>query len=134
MKIVREYIEFERTNDPYYNMGIGKKAMIEKWLKDYGINPDDYIIHDNLEIDIINDLYLVDKELTEFPEFIKFNHVYGGFYAAGNNWKSLKGFPRIIEGDLQLSSPSHLSGLKGEKFSEEEIRNLVKINGVIYNE
>lgn len=138
MKIVREYIEFknldfERDLDPRKSIGIGKVFQIEAWLDSVGIDPDDYRINKDLSIDVFDDVNLVGQEMEELPDFIKFNKIYGGFYAGGNNWISLNGFPEEIEGDLQLRSPAAYPFFADMKrITEEEIKKLIKVHGKIY--
>lgn len=130
-KLVRESIDmnFERGQDPKYAMGLGRKFAIVNWLKDMGINK--YILNDDLSIDVITDVNLVDHHLSEFPEFIQFNKIWGGFYVGANAWQSLNGFPREITGDLQINSPSAFSlGIK--KFNETEIKKIINVYGEIY--
>jgi len=141
MKLIKEYIEpinfynkmdFERTGDPMKDMELGLKARICQWLDSKGIN--NYRIGNDLFIDVLDDVNLVDENLEELPEFIKFNEVYGGFYAGGNDWKSLKGFPKKIFGDLQLRSPSSPKFFsEAKRFKEDYIRKKIKIHGKIYN-
>jgi len=135
MKIVREYIEFERTDDTYHNLDIGKKHMIEKWLKDIGIDEYDYQINDDLTIDVFKDVNIINKELEELPEFIKFGEIHGGFYAGGNDWQTLRGFPDIVHEDLQVRSPSTSPIFRQniQRFSEQEIEKLIKVYGQIYH-
>ena len=100
MKIVREYIEFERTHDPYHDLDLGQRSKIEKWLAEMKVHIDEYRINEDQSIDILNDIDLTNRGLEELPKFVKFNKIYGGFYAGGNNWQSLKGFPNEIKQPL----------------------------------
>lgn len=136
MNIVREYIEymdFERTGDPLKSMGLGQKAQIAQWLDAHEVR--DYEINSDLTIDVYNDVNLVGLDLEELPSFIKFNKIVGGFYAGGNPWHSLHGFPKEVHGDLQINSPSSpiSPGLKILKFKNNIIRKLIKVNGKIWN-
>jgi hypothetical protein len=139
MKIVREYLEFEkydfeRTGNPQRDLRIGMVQYIERWLEDMGFHPENYKLNPDLSIDVFDDVNIVSKGLTELPEYIKFGNIGGGFYAAGNNWTSLRGFPEEVWGDFQLRSPSSPQYYPTVKqFSEEEIRKLIKIHGKIYN-
>jgi len=139
MKIVREYIEFEkydfeRSGNPQRDLRIGVVQEIERWLEEMGIGADIYKLNPDLSIDVFDDVNIVSKGLTELPEHIKFNRISGGFYAAGNDWTSLRGFPEEVWGDFQLRSPSAPQYYPTVKqFSEEEIRKLIKIHGKIYN-
>jgi hypothetical protein len=137
MKIVREYLEFEKIDferglEPYKELRIGKKQFIEKWLSAMGIEK--YRLNKDLSIDVLDDANLVGKDLERLPEYIKFNRVFGGFYAGGNNWQTLRGFPEEINGDLQLKSPSApMIHPDMKRFHEDEIRKLIKVYGQIYN-
>jgi len=137
MKIVREYLEFEkmdfeRGKEPYSELGVGKKQAIEQWLRSMYI--EEYRINSDLSIDILKDVNLVDLDLKELPSYIKFRKIYGGFYAGGNDWESLNGFPDEVEGDLQLRSPAYPKGYLNSKiFNEDEIRKLIKVYGKIYH-
>jgi hypothetical protein len=139
MKIVREYIEFknmdfERTGDPYKDLKLGKVQAIDQWLAAIGLEPDEYRINPDLTVDVFDDVNIVDLDITKLPDFIQFNEIFGGFYAAGNAWESLTGFPKKIIGDLQLRSPSsprHFSDSK--RWKENYIRKKIKIHGKIYN-
>ena len=138
MKLVREFLEykngmnFERTGDPMADMRLGRKAQICQWLDSHGV--EDYEVKDNLEIIVFEDVNLVGQDFEVLPEFIKFNIIYGGFYAGGNPWISLKGFPRVIHGDLQISSPS--SPVKPGQvvlgYREAIIRKIIKVDGTIW--
>jgi len=134
-KIVRESINmnFKKYKDLKRDLDIGVISSIQKWMEDIGIDEDDYKINDDLSIDVFHDVNLVDKHLKELPEYINFNKVTGGFYAAGNNWKSLRGFPKEILGDLQLRSISLPKTYSIPiNFDEEEIRKSIKVYGKIY--
>lgn len=136
MQIVREYIEFKKMNferemPPKDKLDIGEKHRIESWLIENGFEEDEYKINDDFSIDIFNDVDLVGNGLRQLPDFINFDTVFGGFYVGGNPWESLDGFPKIIRGDFQLSSPS-AGPAPMRKFTEEEIRKIITVNGQIY--
>lgn len=136
MKIVREYIEFnkmdfERSGSSKEKLDIGEFHRIDAWMKEMGFKKDEYRINPDFTIDVFDDVNLVGRNLSKLPDYINFNTIYGGFYAGRNSWKSLDGFPKIINGDLQLSSPAAPSTNMGS-FSEEEIRKIIKVNGKIY--
>jgi hypothetical protein len=140
MKLVREYIEFkrnmnfERSADPYRDLQIGKIQAIDRWLENIGLGPEEYRINPDLTIDVFTDVNIVTEGLTKLPEFIKFNKINGGFYAGGNNWESLTGFPHEIWGDFQLRSPSAPEFYTlARKFKESYIRKKIKVHGKIYN-
>jgi len=138
MKLVREFLEFnrmnfERTGDPLHDMKIGEKAHIAQWLDHAGV--ENYKIMDDLTINVYGDANLVGIDIEELPEFIKFNEVMGGFYAGGNPWISLNGFPKEVYGDLQINSPSSpiKPHEKVRKFKENIIRKLIKVHGKVWN-
>lgn len=139
MQIVREYIEFrnvdfERTKNPQRDLRLGRIQAIDRWIEDLGLEPENYRINPDLTIDVFDDVNLVSKGLKELPEFIKFGKINGGFYAGGNDWISLEGFPEEIWGDFQLRSPSAPEFYPtAKRFTEEEIRKLIIIHGKIYN-
>ena len=127
----KEYLNFEKTGDPYSDIDIGKKNAIRKWMNQMDIDPDDYSINDDFTIDSFSDVNLMNKGMEELPSYIKFREIHGSFYAGGNPWKSLDGFPSIIQEDLQINSPS-VEKYKLNKFTEEEIRKIIKVHGDIY--
>jgi len=137
MKIVREFLEFrdmnfELTGDPKKDMKLGIKARISQWLDMMDI--DDYIIKDNLIVDVANDVNLTGQELEELPEFITFGKIWGGFYAGGNPWQSLRGFPTEIFGDLQINSISNIIefGEINPSINIETIKKLINVHGKIF--
>src|SRR5271157_4522393 len=102
MKLVKESLNeimhFERSNAPLVTLQVGKRAQIIKWLDTYGVT--NYVINDDLTIDVNDNVYLSNKNLTKFPDFIKFNHVSGYFYCSNNQLTSLVGCPSSIGGDF----------------------------------
>jgi len=124
---------FVKTSDPYRAIGVGEISLIEKWLQTYSINKDDYKINDDFSIDVYGDVNLINKKLEQLPVYIKFNKINGGFYAGGNRWKSLKGFPSEVNGDLQIESPSTNTLIYNKKkFKENYVKKIIKVNGNIY--
>src|SRR5208283_1902318 len=93
MEIIKYKINmnFERTSDPLVTLQIGKRAQIIKWLDTYNIT--NYVINDDLTIDVKNNVNLDYKNLSKFPDFIKFNHVSGYFVCHNNQLTSLVGCP-----------------------------------------
>ena len=100
MKLVKEFLlEFERGSDPKNVLGIGKKYLIENWMKAMRI--EDYTINYDLTIDIWGNLDLLKYPLIEIkhlPEYIQFNHV-NGFFDIGN-LESINGIPNRVEGSI----------------------------------
>src|SRR5208283_3332082 len=102
MKLVKESLNeimhFERSNDPLVTLQVGKRAQIIKWLDTYEVT--DYIINDDFTIDVKGVVYLSNKKLTKFPDFIKFNHVSGSFTCSSNQLTSLVGCPSSVGGSF----------------------------------
>jgi hypothetical protein len=94
MKLVKEYISFERGVDPKNILGIGQRYLIEKWLEENQI--ENYIINGDMSIDVNGEVDFYGSKLENFPDYIQFNIVIGNFSLQDNNFTSLKGCPRII--------------------------------------
>lgn len=96
------------------NAGLDKKSQVEKWLQEMGIQKysisDDY--KGNYLIDVYDNVYLYNKELKQFPSYIKFNHISGDFICKSNNLKSLKGCPLAVRGCFDCSY-NELTSLEG---------------------
>ena len=103
-------IKFEKRIDPLVSLGIGKKALITKWLDEMGIT--DYIINDDYTIDVEGYVYLDDKGLDKFPDYIKFSKVGGNFSCSDNHLVSLEGCPVSVGGDFYCSN-NQLVSLEG---------------------
>src|SRR5208283_4794918 len=149
MKLVKESLNeimhFERSDNPLVTLQVGKRAQIIKWLDTYHIA--NYVINDDFTIDVKGEVDLDYKNLTSFPDFIKFNRVSGGFYCDNNQLTSLEGCPSYIGGvfycdDNQLTSlvgcPSSVNGdfycyNNKTKFTKEDVKKLCKVrNNVIF--
>ena len=116
-KFVNEIMHFERSNDPLVTLQVGKRAQIIKWLNTYGVI--NYVINNDLTINVNGNVDLSDKNLTIFPYFIKFNYVSGYFDCSNNHLTSLVGCPSSVGNDFycynnQLTSlvgcPSSVGG------------------------
>ena len=81
---------------------------IESWLKAYGIR--NYIINEDMSVDVTRHVYLVFKELTKIP--IKFRNVSGHFNCKSNKLTSLEGCPQVVGGDFNCSY-NELTNLDG---------------------
>lgn len=86
------------------------KKLIENWLKQYNIT--NYTINDKGEVDVDGDVILVNNNLKNFPNYIKFGVVNGNFCCNYNNLTSLKGAPEEVKGDFDCSV-NNLKTLKG---------------------
>lgn len=107
MKNLKEFIEEPNV------------ATIKNWLDSMDIK--NYTINKDLTINVNDSVKLSHKSLTEFPDYIQFNHIRGDFNCGYNSLTSLRGCPKIIEGSFwcqmnQLTSlefgPSEVRGLK----------------------
>jgi len=126
--IIREMISFNRSKNPKASLKIGKKTKIVDWLNSMGLYRDDYDFNEDLSINVYYDVNIINKDLSELPEFIKFDRIAGSFYAGENHWESLRGFPNEILKDLQIRN-----GYRYKKFKKIEINKLINVHGKIWN-
>ena len=123
-------------------MAIKNKEEIGKTLADLGITK--YKISKKGKVDVTGNVDISGKGLKKIP--VKFGVIKGEFYCENNQLKSLKGSPRKIFGTFYCYE-NKLKSLKGspnailgdfncrnnkKEFSEEEIREKIKITGTIY--
>jgi hypothetical protein len=73
----------QKMSNPLSAMGVGQSHLITQWLDEMGVG--NYTINDNLTLDVKGNVYLNNRDLTKFPEFIRFNKVGGGFWCYNNN-------------------------------------------------
>jgi len=127
---------FLRNKDKLTSLNIGKVSLIKKWLEKYGI--ENYIINDNLTIDVNGECYLAelelaanmvvtksDGEISELPEYINFGKIRGYFSVQDNKLSSTRGFPNEIGGACVFTN---------NKFSKSTIDNYINdtmIGGMI---
>jgi hypothetical protein len=134
---VNEAMDFQRREDPLGSMDLGFHAQVKNWFKSCGISDDptemehyvEYRINKDGTIDVLEDINLVEAHIENFPYFIKFNKIYGGFYVANNIFTSLEGFPKEVDGDLSIYS--NQPGAK--KWKESDLRKRIKVKGNIWN-
>lgn len=133
--MMKESFQFHRNEEPKKSMDIGNTSRIIDWMNDHHIDRDLYRINSDGTITVFSDINLMgDPEipnsvLTELPNFIRFDTIMGSFYAANNNFSSLDGFPKLIEGDFSIYSEIH--GVK--RWRESDIRRRITIKGTIWN-
>lgn len=128
MKMVKEklyeglmdFIDFfsEGPGDPIKDMKIGTDSMIEKWLKEMQV--EQYRLTKKHLINVYNNVILENKDISQFPEYIKFNHIIGGFHIKNTNLISLDGCPYSITGSF-VASFNKLRDLKGGPHIVKEI-------------
>jgi hypothetical protein len=87
---------------------IQSKDEIAAWLDEMGI--ENYIINDDLTVDVDGDANLFGKGLKSIP--VKFNKVGGDFWCSYNPLTTLKGAPNEVGGSFWCSS-NQLTTLKG---------------------
>jgi hypothetical protein len=145
MNLVRESISFQRGADPKETLGIGTHHLIKKWLDEMVVT--NYVINDDMTIDVNGYVHLDGKNLSSFPEYIKFNYVAGGFHCHNNQLTSLEGCPSHVGVGFychnnQLTSlegcPSSVAGgfycfNNNKQFTEAEVRKYCKVIGSIYS-
>src|SRR5271157_4179549 len=114
MKLVKESLNnithFERSNDPLVTLQVGKRALIENWLKEMKIH--DYTIRDDYTIDVDNNLNIsYNFKFSNFPDYIQFNRIEGYFSCSKLGLITLKGCPKFV-GDAFYCSNNNLTSLK----------------------
>ena len=67
---IYEIIDFERGQDPKSSIGIGRKALIEKWFRTWASDAE-YMIDDDLNIYVRGDLWLRRTQITELPDNLR---------------------------------------------------------------
>lgn len=129
--ISRHIYSFTRGQEPKKAMGISLSHKIAEWLEEINILDDDYKLDENFQIEIFGDVNITNKGIEKLPYFINFSKVYGDFYAAGNDWTSLNGFPKEIFGDFQIKFSNDI--FHKTLFTEIEIKKNIKVHGTIWN-
>ena len=113
MKLIKEtlndYLKFTEEGDPIKDMGMGLEPIIKNWLKKVGIG--NYRLTKKFSINVYHTTLLSEKNIFEFPVYIKFNHISGGFHIDNNELKNLKGCPYSITGSFMCSF-NNLKNLK----------------------
>jgi hypothetical protein len=137
-------MNFERRKDPFGAIGIGTRALIEKWLLEIADIESDYIINDDLTIDYSGgDVFLGHSELKEFPDYIQFGEIVnGGFFCNDNQLITLRGGPRSVRHTF-CCIDNKLISLKGcpkyvcgdfycdKKFTVKDVKELCVVEGKI---
>jgi hypothetical protein len=118
MQLVKEYIneKFTEDSDPVHDMNIGIKPLMEKWLKQHNIA--NYVIKDDLTIDVQNNLQLIDLKESSLPEYINFGYVYGKLECLNNNFTTMRGFPKKIG---RFANINYNKKLRSLEFLPQEI-------------
>lgn len=146
MKIIRETLDYLSNFSKLRNsLNFDDRTPIKKWLDGNGIS--NYSINSDLTVDVNGDVFLANRNLSEFPEFIQFETVKGNFYCQNNRLRSLEGAPNYV-GKSFLCNGNMLRSLKGapdtvdgnffcqnniREFSEIDIRRICNIKGTIFS-
>lgn len=114
MKLVKEHINERFTDDdsdPIHDMGIGRKHIIEKWLKEHNVK--EYVINDDFTIDAYDSVDFYNIDMHNFPEYIQFNKIFKGYFdIRKNNFTTLRGCPKIVNAGFFACSDNYLKTLK----------------------
>ena len=82
MKTLKESI-LNRSSHGAKGFDAQRREMIEKWLEEYKIK--NYTINDDFTIDVNGNVFLSREDFKEFPEYIQFGIIRGGFYCSLNH-------------------------------------------------
>jgi hypothetical protein len=114
---------FKKSDNSLVSLGVGHRALITKWLDEMAVT--NYIINDDLTIDVNGDVDLHGENLEMFPSYVHFGRVAGSFYCSSNQLVSLEGCPREVGGWFDCRNNK-------KKFSEEDVKRVCKVKGEIY--
>jgi hypothetical protein len=115
MKIVKEklyedYMSFTKDEaDPVKDMNIGLRFLIQKWLEQMKV--EDYKFTKRYSVNVYTSVLFNNMNLEELPDYVKFNHIVGGFHINKNNLTSLRGCPYSVTGSF-VASYNKLKDLK----------------------
>ena len=126
------------------NLDVGKVHLIKSWLDEMQVRY--YVINDDLTIDVNSHVYLRNKNLIKFPDYIQFNKVDSYFDCSYNQLVTLKGCPKFVADDFycynnQLTSlercPSYVGGIfschhNKKQFIENEFLQFCDVKGNVY--
>jgi len=105
MKLIKEklydYLRFTEQGDPIKDLGIGLEPTIRMWMSKLNISS--YKLTKKFSINVYHNVLLSEKNISEFPPYIKFNHITGGFHCDNNKLTSLRGCPYSLSGSFMCS-------------------------------
>ena len=81
MKNLKEYILTE--NNFFKNLGVGQEVLIRKWIEENCNIEGSYTINNDMEIDVDGSVYIQDRNLENFPDYIQFGKVKDSFCVSG---------------------------------------------------
>jgi len=121
VNLIKEHIneKFFEDSDPISDMKIGVRILIKKWLDQHSIKS--YKIKKDGTINVYSSVNSNSFGLTEFPNYIQFDRVYGSFDIAYNNFTSLRGCPTYVRKNFwclrnKLTSLEYAPKKVGESF------------------
>ena len=109
MKTLKESI-LSRSSHSGEGFKAQRRELIENWLKEYDIQ--NYTIKDDFTIDVDGSIYLNNRNLEEFPDYIQFGVVKGFFDCSFNKLTSLEGAPEKV-GEAFSCNHNRLTSLEG---------------------
>jgi len=95
--ILTEVIDetFIQGDNKLKHLGIGKIEAIQNWLSKYHIT--DYIINEDFTIDIPHEINLRLRKTGDYPSYIQFGKIQGGFDCSKCNLTTLRGCPTYVD-------------------------------------
>ena len=144
MKTLKESI-LSRSSHSGEGFKAQRRKLIESWLNKYDIR--NYTINDDFTVDVNGEVDLYRKNLTEFPDYIQFGVVKGGFDCRNNTLTSLKGAPKKVGGvfDCSYNKLTSLEGVPKEvegnfhcynnkiRFTIGDVRKICNVKGMIFS-
>lgn len=107
-----EYMGFTEEGDPVKDMGIGSEKLVIEWMEKNKVPRYQYKLTRKKYIVGSDTIDLSKNNIQQFPEYIKFIFVHGGFHCNHNNLKSLIGCPEKTGGSF-FASHNDLQNLIG---------------------
>ena len=142
--------KFTQESDPIKDLGIGRRQLIEQWIKkmndesktEMGIKS--AIINDDLTISLTKSSSLPDN-CGDLPEYIQFKRCESDFNVNTCNLTTLRGMPEYIGGDFncrrnKLKTLKYSPKIVGKnyncgenlvKFTKRDVRAVCKVKGYI---
>lgn len=107
MKNLKDYIVSE--NNFFKNLGVGQVSLIKKWLSENYIR--NYIINDDMTIDVNEDVDIYQYKDNELPDYIQFGTINGDFTISKSNISTLRGCPHTVNGWFYCQDNNNLKNL-----------------------
>jgi predicted house-cleaning noncanonical NTP pyrophosphatase (MazG superfamily) len=109
-KLYEDYMSFTKDDtDPIKDMKFGLRFFIQKWLEQMKV--EDYKFTKRYSVNVYTSILFNNMNLEELPDYVKFNHIVGGFHINKNNLTSLRGCPYSVTGSF-MASYNKLKDLK----------------------